>query len=66
MLTLNGIEYITEKEASKRFGFSVSWFKKLRQKKEAPRHVKIMGRGKVYYPVKDLAEWFRDNIKEDE
>ena len=66
MITLNGIDYITEKEASKRFGFSVSWFRKLRHQHLAPKNIKILGRGKVYYSLKEITEWFKNNIKENE
>jgi predicted DNA-binding transcriptional regulator AlpA len=58
MIEIMGKQYITDKEASKRYGYSVSWFQQLRSKKEPPNFIKIRGKGKVYYPLKDTDEWF--------
>jgi predicted DNA-binding transcriptional regulator AlpA len=63
MIELNGIKYITDKEASYIYGYSVSWFQKQRYKQQPPPYIKIQGKGKVYYPAKELNEWFSSSIK---
>lgn len=62
MVELNGVKYITDKEAAQKYGYSVSWFQKQRAKKQPPPFMKISGRGKVYYSIEDLNKWFKDNI----
>ena len=51
MIELNGTKYITDKEASVRYGYSKSWFQNQRYKKLPPPFVKLQGKGKVYYSV---------------
>lgn len=62
MIELFNIKYITDKEASSRYGYSVSWFQKQRQLKKPPPFVKIQGKGKVYYAIDELDKWFKENI----
>lgn len=64
MINLLGKDYITEKEATRRYGYSKYWFQRERWKKTGPHFIKIKGKGKVYYPVNATDEWFRDNMKE--
>ena len=64
MIKLLGLEYITDKEASLKYGFSQDWFKKVRVQKRGPKYIKL--EGKVLYPVHDTDEWFRKNIKSSE
>ena len=62
MIEIMGIAYITDKEASHRYGYSVSWFQQQRHRKKPPPFIKIQGKGKVYYSVDELNRWFRENI----
>lgn len=62
MIDILGIKYITDKEASARYGFSLSWFQKQRGKKESPPYVKLLNRGKVYYSLDELDQWFKENM----
>jgi predicted DNA-binding transcriptional regulator AlpA len=49
-------EQITERQASKKYGYSCAWFQKKRWEGGGPPYRKI-GRS-VRYPTKELAEWF--------
>lgn len=62
MIEINNEKYITDKEASHLYGYSVSWFQKQRHKKLPPPFIKIQGKGKVYYSVNELNKWFSNNI----
>ena len=62
MIELLGVKYITDKEASHIYGYSVSWFQKQRHNKKPPPFIKIQDKGKVYYAVDELNKWFKDNI----
>lgn len=62
MIEIDGTKYITDKEASHIYGYSVSWFQKQRHKKQPPPFVKLQDKGKVYYSVNELDKWFKDNI----
>jgi hypothetical protein len=64
MIEINGIKYISDKEASHIYGYSISWFQKQRYKKEPPPFMKIQGKGKVYYAIHELNKWFFDNISD--
>ena len=61
MILIDGIECISEKEASNRFGYSQSWFRNERYKRSGPIFIKIR-RGKILYPLKNIESWFRINI----
>lgn len=62
MIEIQGVKYITDKEASHLYGYSVSWFQKQRHKKQPPPFVKLQDKGKVYYSVDELEKWFKENI----
>ena len=62
MIELLGIKYITDKEASQMYGYSVSWFQKQRYTKSPPPFIKIQNKGKVYYSIEELNKWFKENI----
>ena len=55
------IDYLSEKEVSKKYGFSVHWFKKQRYGKNPPRYYKLDNN--VFYTVKDLDSWFLENLR---
>lgn len=61
MIILNGVKYIGEKEASSKYGLSVSWFRGGRYEKCGPPFHKL--RGKVYYNEGLLEKWLTDNLK---
>jgi predicted DNA-binding transcriptional regulator AlpA len=62
MIDINGIQYISDKEASYRYGYSQSWFQKVRYDGNGPAFVRLNGKGKVLYPVIEMDEWFRSNL----
>ena len=62
MIEIMGIKYLTEKEASRRYGMSTSWFRNKRWDKKGPSYTKILGVGRVMYPVDLTDEWFRQNM----
>ncbi len=66
MIDILGVQYITEKEASYRYGYSQSWFQKFRYDGNGPTYVRLHEKGKVLYPVNELDEWFRTNLVRDE
>ncbi len=49
--------YLTETEASSRYGYSRQWFQRERWKGTGPKFSKING-GKILYPIKETDEWF--------
>ncbi len=61
MIFFQGENYITDKEASLRYGFSKFWFSKQRWKKMGPPYIKLLG--KIYYSEKVLDDWFQKQTK---
>ena len=61
-----GINYLTDKEASLRYGYSIAWFRKMRILKQGPHYIQMMKNGKVLYPVEATDEWFNARIRERE
>lgn len=66
MITIRGIEYLFQKEVTKKFGVSVSWLEKRRQKQINPKHVRLGDKGRILYPLKQTDEWFKEQLKLDE
>lgn len=62
MIEIMGTKYLTDKEASQRYGYSTAWFQKQRSLKNPPPFVKLQGRGKVYYPLEKVDQWFKENM----
>lgn len=62
MISIDGKEYICDKEASKRYGYSREWFKKRRNDKKPPSYIKFES-GRVLYDIKETDEWFKINLK---
>lgn len=62
MIDILGIKYITEKEASLRYGYSTSWFQQKRSQNLPPPFVKL--KGKVLYSLDKLDKWFIKNMIE--
>ncbi len=70
MIKLFDREYLTEKEASAIYPYSIKWFQEKRQGKKkglsCPPFIQIHERGKVFYPVIDLENWFKKKVAENE
>lgn len=64
MLKINGVEYLSEKQISKEYGFSQPYFWKIRKNKKGPRYYKMSGR--FFYTKEDVDKWFKENLKPSE
>ena len=62
MFTMLGQTYMSEKEASARYGYSMQWFRLRRHKNRPPTFLKLEGKGKVYYSVEETDKWFKENM----
>ena len=62
--TFFGQNYLTTKEASTKYGYSVSWFEQRRIDNNGPPYMQMEGKGKVYYSEKDLEAWFKTHMVE--
>lgn len=62
MISIMGINYLTDKEASMRYGYSIAWFRKMRGLKLGPNYIKLMTKGKVLYPLDATDEWFKQRM----
>jgi hypothetical protein len=62
MIEINGKQYLTEKEVSRKYGFSVPWFRKERTKKNKPPFCKLSKNGRVFYPLIETELWFQEKI----
>lgn len=53
--------YITEIEASKRYGFSRAWFQRVRWS-GTPKlpYLKLPGSSKILYPLAETDAWFKN------
>lgn len=60
MINIMGKNYLNDKEASVRYGFSQQWFKLCRNKKQGPPFIKLIG--KVYYILEETDKWFSDKM----
>lgn len=63
MIEILGKKYISEKEASGRYGYSTAWFQKERFNKIGPPFCKIKEQGKVLYCIDDVDKWFSERLK---
>ena len=64
MINILGKNYITDKEAAQRYGYSRSWFIFQRNKKQGPKFVKLNKKGKILYPVDETDNWFRKILEQ--
>lgn len=65
MIDILGKKYLTDKEASDRYGYSQRWFIKQRQLKKGPKYFQLKGgKGRVLYPLIETDKWFKDNLEE--
>lgn len=63
MVEIMGKKYICDKEASKRYGYSRSWFRSARSTGNSPTYIKLKGKGRVLYPLAETDQWFEINLK---
>jgi predicted DNA-binding transcriptional regulator AlpA len=62
MIIMMGKQYLTEKDCSKRYGYSRSWFEQRRGKDQPPYCFRLLGKGKVLYPLSETDKWFEENL----
>jgi predicted DNA-binding transcriptional regulator AlpA len=62
MKEILGVQYMTDKEAAVRYGYSQSWFRQRRYDSTGPQYVRLKGKGKAWYPLKETDEWFKKNM----
>lgn len=60
MKNILGKQYITDKEAANRYGYSQSWFRMKRKDNTGPHYVRFAKKGKVWYPLNETDKWFND------
>jgi hypothetical protein len=63
VIDIMGVKYMTAKDASKRYGYSVEWFQKRRSEKKPPPYIKLQDKGRVLYPMNDCDNWFQQELK---
>lgn len=64
MIDFMGVKYITDKEASKRYGYSKSWFAKKRALGQDPKFIQLgKKQTRVLYPLDKTDEWFKELIR---
>lgn len=65
MIDILGKKYLTDKEASERYGYSQRWFIQQRQLSKGPKYFQLKGtKGRVLYPLIETDKWFKDNLEE--
>lgn len=62
MLSLNGINYLVEKEIQTQYGLSIHWLRKLRYSGKGPIYYKL--NDKIFYTNENVDNWFKTNLKE--
>ena len=62
MMQMIGINYLTEKEASNRYGYSKSWFEKKRLEHKGPRYIRLNFNSRILYPVDETDNWFKSRM----
>lgn len=66
MIEMMGEQYLTEKEAAKRYGYSQSWLNRARVQGYGPRYIQLRVHGRILYPLDDTDKWFKDKMKEND
>ena len=61
MITIEGINYINEKEASAKYGLSLAWFRNRRYSEPKMPYHKL--NQYVYYNPHEVDAWFKENFK---
>lgn len=52
--------YLTETEASARYGYSRQWYQRQRWLGTGPKFIKVNS-GRVLYPIQEIDKWFSDH-----
>lgn len=63
MFEILGKKFITDKEASGRYGYSQSWFIRARYEGKGPKFLQIEKSSRVLYPLDETDDWFREKMK---
>lgn len=66
MIVIMGKEYLTLKDASKRYGHSPSWFIRERENGDGPPFTQIKASGRVLYPLEETDDWFNKRLLDQE
>lgn len=66
MIEMIGEKYLTEKEASQRYGYSLSWFSRLRAQKSGPKFIQLKTHGRVLYHLENTDSWFKERFDREE
>lgn len=66
MIEIMGKEYLTLKDASKRYGYSPSWFTRERENGKGPPYVQLRENSRVLYPLEETDAWFMNKLQEKE
>lgn len=61
-----GKKYLTQKEASRRYGMSEAWFQKRRQRSLRPEYIKFENGKNIYYPQIETDQWFEHQLRMNE
>ena len=66
MIKFMNLECMGEKEAAARYGYSVKWFQLMRRKESGPPYYQLKKKGKVFYAIDEVDEWFRKMTRDKE
>lgn len=66
MREIMGKQYLTDKEAAARYGYSQSWFIRGRTQKFGPPFVQLEEHGRVLYPLEETDAWFKKKLEDKE
>jgi predicted DNA-binding transcriptional regulator AlpA len=66
MIKIMGESYLTDKEASERYGYSQSWFMRARTMGVGPKYIQIAEHGRILYPLEQTDEWFKERMRSKE
>lgn len=64
MINMMGEMYLTEKEASSRYGYSIYWFRKRRFNQQAPHYMKLKEAGRILYSLEQTDHWFKQHMEQ--
>jgi len=63
MIKILGKEFMNDKEAADRYGYSQSWFIKARVQSNGPKYIQVAENSRVLYPVIETDEWFKKKME---
>ncbi len=64
-MDIMGIKFLTEIEASERYGYSKAWFAHKRMARSGPPYIK-MADNRVLYNLEKTDKWFKEKMVEKE